>query len=226
MAYIYGCSSQLKKYGLKIKIHKSVTTRVGLLFLSSENTTVANITLEEGLNTIPSTSIPEEYANVCFDLNSLSIGDYIEVEQLPLYPGALVSDGVDDYAISDEVIDEEIGGMVYYGEEITAKNGAYFFNCGIGPENNNRIYFYRSNEGQLNIGRPGIVTELPTASLTRNPLVPADKLYISVYTLNNNYANMALYQLRLIKTQPTDVQLEVIKQQVLREHNDYIKEMG
>ena len=60
---------------------------------------------------------------------------------------------------------------------------------------------------------------------SRTPLSPVNNLYIGK-NKSNEWGNAALYQLRLIKTQPTDIQLEVIKHQVLMEHNDYVKEMG
>ena len=228
-----GAPSNLKKYGLKIKIHKSTTKRVGLLFLSNENTTVANITLEEGLNTILSTSIPEEFANVCFDLNSFSVGEYIEIEQLPLYPGALVSDGMNDYAVSDEVIDEPIGGIVVHAEKISDPSGAYgnifSSSVGLGGSSGKEI------AGLVSKGSDSIIMGDPWTTLkkdaeniyglSRVPISPGNKLMIG-NNKSNEWGNAALYQLRLIKNQPTDIQLEVIKQQILREHNDYIKEMG
>lgn len=144
----------------------------------------------------------------------------------PDYPGALVSDGVDDYAVSDEVIDEPIGGVVCHVEEITAVNGTYFFNSAQGTDNANRIYLYRDNAGKLSIGRPSTDVGLPLASLKRTPLSPDDVLYLSCRDVSANVSNNALYQLRLIKTQPTDTQLEAIKWQCRKEHEDYLIHMG
>lgn len=228
-----GAPSNLKKYGLKIKIHKSTTKRVGLLFLSNENTTVANITLEEGLNTILSTSIPEEFANVCFDLNSFSVGEYIEIEQLPLYPGALVSDGMNDYAVSDEVIDEEIGGIVMQAEEVsnpsTAYGNIFSSTVGLGGQSGKEIAgLVQKADDKIILGDPWTTLDKDAENiygLSRVPISPGNKLMIG-NNKSNEWGNAALYQLRLIKSQPTDLQLEVIKHQVLIEHNDYVKEMG
>lgn len=55
----------------------------------------------------------------------------VVIEQLPLYPGALVSDGVDDYGVTQEAINEEVGTMLAMLEaDDDIKTGSYFFNCG------------------------------------------------------------------------------------------------
>lgn len=41
----------------------------------------------------------------------------VTIEQQPIYPGALVSDGVDDYGETQEVINEEVGTMLVFADE-------------------------------------------------------------------------------------------------------------
>ena len=61
--------------------------------------------------------------------------------------------------------------------------------------------------------------------LDRSPIAPNNKLMVGNNN-SNEWGNAALYQLRLIKTQPTDIQLEAIKWQCRKEHEDYLIHRG
>ena len=148
----------------------------------------------------------------------------------PLYGGALVSDGVDDNAVSDEVIDEEIGGVVMHCAPIAVVSGnnGYIWRCGGG------LGLANYNIGGVLIGGNKVVLGNPWTEFNRNddeiyglsrvPGNPIGNLIIGHYT--NESASSALYQLRLIKTQPTETQLEAIKWQCRKEHDDYLIHMG
>ena len=160
-------------------------------------------------------------------------GQDITVEQLPDYGGALVSDGVDDYAVSDETIDEEIGGIVVMAEKVSnpTTDYGYVFSSTQGPGTSEGSQI----AGLISKLHDNFILADPWTligkniyniyTLSRSPKSPNNKLMIN-NSVSNELGNAALYQLRLIKTQPTDLQLEVIKHQVLMEHNDYVKEMG
>lgn len=127
--------------------------------------------------------------------------------------------------MSDEVIDEEIGGFVWHGELLTT---GYAFATYWGA---NHVFLYTGGDDIFTYGGKTSPVETTTnkpvqiLGFLRAPAIPNDTLKITP-KLDLGYANAALYQLRLIKNQPTDLQLEVIKHQVLMEHNDYVKEMG
>ena len=141
----------------------------------------------------------------------------------PLYGGALVSDGVDDYAVSDETISEEIGGFVCYAEKYGEKSNAYAFDTN---NNESRLYAY-ADAGNLISGTPDKSGQVsPFFVLSRNPASPAGKLLIGSNNTNIEFGDFALYQLRLIKSQPTDIQLEAIKWQMQKEHEDYLIQNG
>lgn len=148
----------------------------------------------------------------------------IIITQIPDYPGALVSDGVDDHAVSDEVIDEEIGGFVCHAEAITK---GYVFASGWG---NYDVFLYRIENltkggnatGNVETTEP---SNSPFIGFSKSPLIPNEKLSISP-SMDLGHGQSALYQLRLIKNQPTDVQLEAIKWQCRKEHDDYLIHMG
>ena len=157
-------------------------------------------------------------------VNAFSIGEYIEAEQIPLYGGALVSDGVDDYAVSDEVIDEEIGGFVFHGEVITK---CYAFATGWSKDD---VFLYRLENITKGGNATGNVetTDLSNSSVigfSKSPLIP-NKILSITPSMDLGRGQSALYQLRLIKTQPTDTQLEAIKWQCRKEHDDYLIHRG
>lgn len=153
----------------------------------------------------------------------------ITIDVFPDYGGALVSDGVDDYAVSDEVIDEPIGGVVVHGE--TIRNGTeYFFNSGTGDSDGiSRRYAYHFSDRKIYLGAPNTAMDINLHniySLNMEANIPNTKIFIQSSGENTEFGQNALYQLRLIKTQPTDVQLEAIKWQCRKEHDDYLIHMG
>lgn len=151
----------------------------------------------------------------------------------PLYGGALVSDGVDDNAVSDEVIDEEIGGVVMLAEKIsdpvTPYGNIFSSTVELGGSSGKEI------AGLVSKGSDSIIMGDPWMSfgknedaaygLDRSPIAPNNKLEVG-NNKSNEWGNAALYQLRLIKNQPTDIQLEAIKWQCRKEHDDYLIHMG
>ena len=180
--------------------------------------------LHDGINVIEAPA--DAYMTFYFDCNAFAIGDSFTIKQYPLYPGALVSDGVDDYAVSDEVIDEEIKAIVASGEPINENINYLFYMGQSGAEDSNRIGAYFS-DNKICFYPNDVLSDLSADGIYAHSgfsLNPNSELYIARAFLE--YGASALYQLRLIKTKPTDLQLEVIKHQVLMEHNDYIKEMG
>ena len=203
---------------------------ISLIYISSSNTVVKTIALNEGtVNIIP--PMTEDFANLAFSLPNHPVGSVVEFEQIPLYGGALVSDGVDDYAVSDEVIDEEIGGVVAHAELL---GGTYLFAYNLVQ---NSIWGYKYNEF-LRIADAAIDDNQVTATnvqsdrgvfaYSRTPALTTGDLFIArtANSSNPEPGQNALYQLRLIKTQPTDVQLEAIKWQCRKEHDDYLIHMG
>ena len=67
-----------------------------LIFRNSDASFIKQIQLSEGLNIIEPLS-DTEWQQVEYIWFALSVGATVGFELLPLYPGALVSDGVDDY---------------------------------------------------------------------------------------------------------------------------------
>ena len=157
---------------------------------------------------------------------SKNISSPITIELIPDYGGALISDGVDDYAVSDEVIDEEIKAIVASGEPINENTNYLFYIGQSGAEDSNRIGAYFS-DNKICFYPNDVLSDLSADGIYAHSgfsLNPNSELYIARAFLE--YGASALYQLRLIKTQPTDIQLEAIKWQCRKEHDDYLVHMG
>ena len=207
----------------RLRIHNPFGKKLYLIYVNDDSL-VKHVTLNEGINVIPPAT--EEFTTVAFNMNAFSIGEYIEVEQLPLYGGALVSDGVDDYAVSDEVIDEEIKSAVFHAYGMNT-GYAYFVERNGHPDNENyrlALLYRKDSNTFIHSGIP-----LPNNNMPHSISFPWDiignKMYIGTAG-GVEFGHTALYQLRLIKTQPTDVQLEAIKWQCRKEHEDYLIHMG
>lgn len=157
----------------------------------------------------------------------------IIIEALPDYGGALVSDGVDDYAISDETIDSDIKGAVVMAEKIgePTKNGFVFLYGNPFGDDTSRtngiglLWNYAAKYWYI-----GFPTKNMTDAKDNLYTLSRDIVGVTGVKLYINYRyeplHCALYQLRLIKTQPTDAQLEAIKWQCRKEHDDYLIHMG
>ena len=215
---------------MRIKI-SGLKTGASLFFIKqvSDKRTNLMTATGDGIYTVPAdTSAPDYYGIYCNGYSANEDAD-LTIELLPDYGGALVSDGVDDYAVSDEVIDEEIGGVVVHGE--TIRNGTeYFFNSGTGDSDGiSRRYAYHFGDRKIHLGAPDTAMDINLHniySLNMEANIPNTKIFIQSSNANTELGQNALYQLRLIKTQPTDIQLEAIKWQCRKEHDDYLVHMG
>lgn len=173
-----------------------------------------------------------------FDIANISdkVDRKITLEIIPIYPGALVSDGVDDYAVSDEVIDEPIGGVAFLAHPIQKGSAGYIFGA---QWKKYSIFSYLGIEDKIIIGDTGTNESSATIkelsrntddfySMSRVPSVPGYEFVVALLQkdAHDEFGKNAIYQLRLIKSQPTDIQLEAIKWQMQKEHEDYLIQNG
>lgn len=212
---------------MRIKI-SGLKTGASLFFIKqvSDTRTKLMTATRDGIYTVPAdTSAPDYYAIYCNGYSANEDAD-LTIELIPDYGGALVSDGVDDYAVSDEVIDEEIKAIVASGEPINENTNYLFYMGQSGAEDSNRIGAYFS-DNKICFYPNDVLSDLSADGIYAHSgfsLNPNSELYIARAFLE--YGASALYQLRLIKTQPTDTQLEAIKWQCRKEHDDYLIHMG
>lgn len=168
--------------------------------------------------------VPLGNSNVGFQFDKTGTCD-VTIEQLPLYPGALCSDGVDDYGLTREAINEEVGTMLAMLEvDDDIKTGSYFFNCGKN-ENANRLYCWVSTDSIPKMGLPARNITLPIGVLTRTPASPSEVMSIASYSTRSP-SKVALYRLILIREQLDDAQVEFLKSKVIREYNEWCRDNG
>lgn len=145
------------------------------------------------------------------------------IEQLPLYPGTLVSDGVDDYGISDSIIDGEVGTIVVLAKYLDENvNNKTILNCNSN-NSSSRIVIWNYS-GILRIGRPNKILEKSVTmfDLTRTPVSPEDHLVLFSSLINGgNRSKCAIQRIVFIKEQLSEFQVNYLKEKIIREYEDW-----
>lgn len=146
------------------------------------------------------------------------------ITQAPYYPGALVGDGIDDYGVTQEAINEEVGTMLLHYRrliEVPTKWGYYY-----DALNSTRIYaayintspyfntnmVEKYNDGNLLIG---------TTSQTVDAI-----LHIMANCSAAERGQAAIFRLIIIKEQLDDAQVEFLRWKVEKEYRDWCKKNG
>ena len=174
---------------------------------------------EDGIYTIPAdASAP---ANYSFQPGGYSANEEADllIEQLPLYPGALVSDGVDDKIQAEEALGE-VGSVLIHWKNIGLPASNYLYNTGWN-EDAGRLYCWNT-QGNIACGTPHMQMDgHPIMIYHRSPLV-------STVPLNNNAGenNCPIFRLIFIKEQLDEYQQEFLKWKVGKEYRDWCKENG
>ena len=161
------------------------------------------------------------------------------IEQLPLYLGALVSDGVDDYGqcIKDFALPDDFtvvairkllggssGNSGLVGKSRTNGQGAFIFEY----NDSGRLYFSYGNSGSSE-DRPALFSYLTKYTANGTPITPGtgedtgnDKLMLfhEVYT---PYKKAALYDVRIYDHSLTAEELQQVKDEMME---DYEKATG
>ena len=152
----------------------------------------------------------------------------ISIEQLPLYPGALVSDGVDDYGKTVDIIDDEIGTVILHSIMLTYPDepsmNSYFFDTGTADEKD--IYAYCTGAKASIMGNPYKTVNGQIKVFARSPIAPTKQLYIASYMNLTGYSNSVISRLIFIKEQLDDAQQEFLKWKVGKEYRDWCKANG
>lgn len=95
-------ASTIPSYKIKVS---GLTDNQTILYLSSSQTFCT--IMQDGEYTLPSFEFEGNGKVYGFRFNTIQEKCNIVIEQLPLYPNALVSDGVDDYALVQDKYDDE-----------------------------------------------------------------------------------------------------------------------
>lgn len=193
-----------------------------LLNFAAGNTKLLTIT-EDGIYTIPAdASAPANYSFQPIGYSENENTDLL-IEQLPLYPGTLVSDGVDDYGLSDDIIDEEVGTVVVLAKYLDeAVDNKMILNCN---SNNSpsRIVIWNYLDS-LMIGRPDKVLGKTATmfDLTRTPSSPEDSLVLFNSGVGGaDQCKCAIQRIIFIREQLSEFQVNYLKEKIVREYEDW-----
>lgn len=140
----------------------------------------------------------------------------IKIEQLPLYPGALVSDGVDDYGSISKPLGN-VGTVIIMLDEIKWNDKKYLHNI-IVDEDGNRLYCWKNN-GQIASGLPSTATNIDNyfISFTREPQYVGSG-WILFGANSSSVISVALYALEIYDRDLTEEEIEIVKQRMIAEY--------
>lgn len=184
----------------------------------------------DGVYTIP--AVDTEASSIRFSAEGYSENESADllIEQLPLYPGALVSDGVDDYGETAEAISEEIGVVVVHGHFIDNNPKPTYYLYSLGKAGDlNKLSFSSTNMFLMHMPQKEVNFNDKVNFLSRIParVEDSDKLTIFNYSATSlNYGKCFLSRLIFIKEQLDDTQLEFLMWKVSKEYRDWCKANG
>lgn len=195
----------------------------GDIIIQSRNSDIFSLSITED----GEYEIPASETGIQIRSNTPRESCNITIEQLPLYPGALVGDGVDDYGVTQEAINEEVGTVLADVVFLNESKNNYVFD--INGDNRIYLYFYR-NGNTVNItpppkslGAPNSVKPLVSTIRITNPNAILNLL--SRYQITE-FGNLAFYRLILIKEQLDDAQVEFLRWKVEKEYQEWCKKNG
>ena len=151
--------------------------------------------------------------------------DPVTVEILPSYPGALVSDGVDDSGQTREAISEEVGTMLVYARLIDESAGGYYILNTNKSSGDGRLYVWRTGSRNYDFGLPTQGADKPPFVLTRVPQAPALPMYIAS-SGPGYYSACFIYRIILIREQLDGAQVEFLKWKVDKEYREWCRANG
>lgn len=191
----------------------------------SGDRSTSKIKLSNGDFVLPQSYLSSYTGSVFVGFNGKNVNKGTVIEMIPLYPGSLVSDGIDDFGISQDSIDDEIATILCHFKmlDLESKMPEHILdrvdNMGreyIYKDSSNNIYYQVTGESQILIN-DGIFYH------AHAPIVINQLQYI--FSRNNKvqFGNAALYRLIFIKEKLNSQQLEFLKWKVDKEYRDWIK---
>lgn len=169
----------------------------------------------DGIHTIDSFEFKGLGNYYGFQFSKLQETCNITVEQIPDYPGALVSDGVDDYGLCETPFGE-VGTVIVMLDEINWEISRYLYDTG-GTIDKGRIYCWKS--GNINGGLPSKsnINDGKFIVFTRDPLNVTNKF--NLFRAGNlNCVSVALYAMELYSKKLTDEEIQSVKEAMYNEY--------
>lgn len=149
----------------------------------------------------------------------------VTIEQLPLYPGALVSDGVDDYGVAQEVINDNIGyALLHYNRLIENPSNWGYYMDGLYSR---RLYISYKIGGDIYTNLTGTIDDGKILTGKCNYTEPAsEKLNVASNNESRERGQVAIYRLILIREQLDGAQVEFLRWKVEKDYRDWCKANG
>lgn len=133
------------------------------------------------------------------------------------YPGALVSDGVDDYGISEKSLGN-IGAFIALLKEVNWPNISFLLNVGTGTEEG-RLFCRKSETGNIESSIPVRSTPINNGFITYSRTPSSNNNSMSLFGLNKSYlCSVALYSLEIYDRDLTEEEIETVKQRMIAEY--------
>lgn len=196
----------------------------------------------DGTYTLPASALytGDGTQNIGFWQSALldpNIGTIITIEQLPLYPGALVGDGVDDYGVTQEAINEEVGTIICHYKNLRENppgtpSGRFSYIYELinsqSDSDNDRMYMACTGINTMIMGEGGTYnSNEPLSNHSKIPKNYNNKM--SLFSRADNVTEIgyaAIYRLILIREQLDETQVEFLKWKVEKEYRDWCRANG
>lgn len=189
----------------------------------SSNGLILNIK-EDGIYRLPEFEFPANGGFYGFQLNKIQESCNITIEQLPLYPGALVFDGVDDYGVCNNfpILTKEKGyTVVALRQYLVEKSTAYLTANGDSISNTSFIFEGNNYKDTWNFGRATTIQASRILATQTSKQYDGVKLNIGSNTEGSNllqvgkwsksYSNVAIWELVYLDHDATEEELTKIK---------------
>lgn len=178
----------------------------------------------DGIYHLPSFDFGAKNAYYGFRFLKLQESCNITIEQLPLYPGALVFDGVDDYGVCDNfpILTKEKGyTVVALRQYLVEKSTAYLTANGDSISNTSFIFEGNNYKDTWNFGRATTIQASRILATQTSKQYDGVKLNIGSNTEGSNllqvgkwsksYSNVAIWELVYLDHDATEEELTKIK---------------
>lgn len=180
--------------------------------------------IEDGIYTLPSFLFKANGDWYGFQFHKVQESCDITIEQLPLYPGALVFDGVDDYGVCENfpILTKEKGyTVVALRQYLADKSTAYLTANGDSISNTSFIFEGNNYKDTWNFGKATTIQASRILATQTSKQYDGVKLNIGTNTEGSNllqvgkwsksYSNVAIWELVFLDHDATEEELTKIK---------------
>lgn len=207
----------------KVKISNLPENTLEYQYISEDGLQSLDFKLHEGINVLPkSYAYIGNRPYITHGFNILSTAQTGEcniiIEQIPDYPGALVSDGVDDYGLCETPFGE-VGTVIIMLDEVKWDNDKYLYGANSSVDNG-RIFCNKTSTGDLSVGLPNTSISLENKFIhfIREPKEVTDKFNLCCNTPGSRHSSTAIYAMELYSKKLTDEEIESVKEAMYNEY--------